>query len=152
MNLILNQIRMVWACDFNTYYNYGNYIKFSFLSICLSVCLFFCLSLSFFLSVSLLLSLSLSISLSLSGHIQVSQVPIRHEPDSDGEINYPFMFHSLYSLGYKGWIGCEYNPKGMKSCINNSVKISTLILARNQGSHLAFGDGAAPIYAVYTIN
>lgn len=51
-------------------------------------------------------------NIDIIGHIQVSQVPIRHEPDSDGEINYPFMFHSLYSLGYKGWIGCEYNPKG----------------------------------------
>ena len=65
----------------------------------------------------------------------MSQVPIRHEPDSDGEINYPFMFQSLHSLGYTGWIGCEYNPKGMISWLNNYVEISTLIHAHNQDSH-----------------
>jgi hypothetical protein len=26
-----------------------------------------------------------------------------------GEINYPFLFDEL---GYSGWIGCEYRPKG----------------------------------------
>ncbi|EDO46978.1 predicted protein [Nematostella vectensis] len=46
------------------------------------------------------------------GHIQISQVPSRHEPDSDGEINYPFIFHTIAKLGYKGWIGCEYTPRG----------------------------------------
>ena len=37
---------------------------------------------------------------------------MRHEPDSDGEINYHFIFETLRSLGYRGWLGCEYNPKG----------------------------------------
>lgn len=46
------------------------------------------------------------------GHIQVSQVPNRNEPSLDGEINYPFIFHQLAKLGYKGWIGCEYHPRG----------------------------------------
>lgn len=46
------------------------------------------------------------------GHIQCSQVPVRHEPDGDGEINYPFMFAEVDRLGYKGWIGCEYRPRG----------------------------------------
>ena len=46
------------------------------------------------------------------GHIQCSQVPIRHEPDEDGEINYPFVFAELDRLGYKGWIGAEYRPRG----------------------------------------
>ena len=50
--------------------------------------------------------------LSPLGHIQVSQVPGRHEPDENGEINFPFFFKSLVSLGYDGWIGCEYRPAG----------------------------------------
>ena len=28
----------------------------------------------------------------LIAHLQCSQVPVRHEPDADGEINYPFVF------------------------------------------------------------
>ena len=46
------------------------------------------------------------------GHIQVSQVPVRCEPDAGGEINYPFVFAEVDRLGYQGWIGCEYNPRG----------------------------------------
>jgi len=46
------------------------------------------------------------------GHIQIAQVPDRHEPDSEGEINYDYIFKLLESLGYDGWIGCEYVPKG----------------------------------------
>lgn len=46
------------------------------------------------------------------GHIQISQVPSRSEPDSDGEINYPYIFLQLAKLGYQGWIGCEYHPRG----------------------------------------
>ena len=43
-------------------------------------------------------------------HIQIAGVPGRHEPDV-GEINYPYLFDLIDSLGYKGWIGCEYRPK-----------------------------------------
>ena len=43
-------------------------------------------------------------------HIQIAGVPGRHEPDI-GEINYPYLFDLIDSLGYKGWIGCEYRPK-----------------------------------------
>ncbi len=46
------------------------------------------------------------------GHLQCSQVPVRHEPDADGEINYPFVFSEIDRLGYKGWIGAEYRPRG----------------------------------------
>lgn len=46
------------------------------------------------------------------GHIQIAQVPYRHEPDEQGEINFPFVFQTLRSLGYRGWIGCEYIPRG----------------------------------------
>jgi hydroxypyruvate isomerase len=48
----------------------------------------------------------------LIAHVQCSQVPVRHEPDDDGEINYPFLFAELDRLGYTGWIGAEYRPRG----------------------------------------
>jgi 2-dehydrotetronate isomerase len=44
------------------------------------------------------------------GHIQVAGVPERHEP-SLGEVNYPYLFDLIDSLGYDGWIGCEYRPR-----------------------------------------
>jgi hydroxypyruvate isomerase len=44
-------------------------------------------------------------------HIQIADPPLRHEPGT-GEINYPFLFDWLDRLGYQGWIGCEYKPKG----------------------------------------
>ena len=42
-------------------------------------------------------------------HIQLADNPGRHEPGT-GEINYPFLFDHLDSIGYSGWIGCEYKP------------------------------------------
>ena len=45
------------------------------------------------------------------GHLQCAAVPVRHEPDG-GEINYPFVFAEVDRLGYQGWIGCEYRPRG----------------------------------------
>lgn len=45
------------------------------------------------------------------GHVQLADVPGRHEPGT-GEINYPFLLAHLDRLGYAGWIGCEYNPLG----------------------------------------
>lgn len=44
------------------------------------------------------------------GHIQIAGVPERHEPDR-GEINYPYLFDLLDTLGYRGWVGCEYRPQ-----------------------------------------
>jgi hydroxypyruvate isomerase len=44
-------------------------------------------------------------------HIQIAGNPGRHEPDV-GEINYPYLFDLLDEIGYAGWIGCEYRPKG----------------------------------------
>jgi hydroxypyruvate isomerase len=46
------------------------------------------------------------------GHIQVASVPERNEPD-DGEVNYRYLFRLLDDLGYDGWIGCEYRPRGV---------------------------------------
>ena len=44
-------------------------------------------------------------------HVQIAGNPGRNEPDV-GEINYPFLFDLFDELGYAGWIGCEYRPKG----------------------------------------
>ena len=49
--------------------------------------------------------------LPLIGHIQIAAVPSRHEPD-EGEINYRTVFAALDELGYDGWVGCEYRPRG----------------------------------------
>jgi hydroxypyruvate isomerase len=43
-------------------------------------------------------------------HVQLADNPGRNEPGT-GEINYPFLYQWLDSLGYAGWIGCEYKPK-----------------------------------------
>ena len=45
-------------------------------------------------------------------HVQIAGVPGRHEPNGAQEINYPFLFALMDSLGYKGWVGCEYRPAG----------------------------------------
>jgi hydroxypyruvate isomerase len=42
-------------------------------------------------------------------HIQIADVPGRHEPGT-GEINYRFLFRRIDQIGYTGWIGCEYKP------------------------------------------
>ena len=43
------------------------------------------------------------------GHLQIAGVPERHEPDR-GELDYGYLFEVIDSLGYPGWIGCEYRP------------------------------------------
>jgi hydroxypyruvate isomerase len=45
------------------------------------------------------------------GHIQISDVPGRHQPGT-GEINYPAIFAALERLAYSGPIGLEYRPDG----------------------------------------
>lgn len=50
--------------------------------------------------------------LPMTGHIQIAQVPDRHEPDSPGELNFSFIFRLLEELDYQGFIGCEYKPQG----------------------------------------
>jgi hydroxypyruvate isomerase len=49
--------------------------------------------------------------LPLIGHLQCSAVPSRHEPD-EGEVNYPAIFEAVDRLGFSGWIGAEYRPRG----------------------------------------
>ena len=43
-------------------------------------------------------------------HIQLADNPGRNEPGT-GEINYPFLFRHLDTIGYRGWVGCEYKPR-----------------------------------------
>jgi hydroxypyruvate isomerase len=43
------------------------------------------------------------------GHIQVADVPGRHEPGT-GSIDFPALFELVDRLGYRGWIGAEYVP------------------------------------------
>lgn len=45
-------------------------------------------------------------------HIQIAGVPDRHEPDS-GELDAGRIFGVIRDLGYDGWIGCEYRPRGV---------------------------------------
>ena len=49
--------------------------------------------------------------MSIIGHTQIASIPSRNEPDGE-ELNYPFVFAELDRLGYKGFVGCEYNPRG----------------------------------------
>ncbi|PUB10842.1 hydroxypyruvate isomerase family protein [Yoonia sediminilitoris] len=46
----------------------------------------------------------------LVAHVQVAQMPDRHEPDQ-GEIDYPAFFSQLAAEGYDGWISGEYEPR-----------------------------------------
>src|SRR5436309_3000848 len=45
------------------------------------------------------------------GHVQIAAVPSRGEPD-EGEIAYDRVLRAVDALGYQGWIGCEYHPRG----------------------------------------
>lgn len=49
--------------------------------------------------------------LPLIAHMQLADVPGRNEPGT-GEIGWDFILRSIDSLGYDGWIGCEYRPMG----------------------------------------
>ena len=43
-------------------------------------------------------------------HVQLADNPGRNEPGT-GEINYLYLLKHLDSIGYRGWIGCEYKPR-----------------------------------------
>jgi hydroxypyruvate isomerase len=45
------------------------------------------------------------------GNVQIAAVPTRAEPD-EGEIAYSAIFAAVDALGYTGWVGCEYRPRG----------------------------------------
>lgn len=46
----------------------------------------------------------------LIGHVQVAAVPDRGEPGT-GELDEAHLFRQLDAAGYKGHVGCEYNPR-----------------------------------------
>ncbi len=54
---------------------------------------------------------TLSALISRIGHVQFADNPGRHEPGT-GELNFDFIFAHLDRLGYAGWVGAEYKPKG----------------------------------------
>ncbi len=45
------------------------------------------------------------------GHIQFAAVPDRGEPD-EGEVNYPWLFAAIDEIGWTGYLGAEYRPRG----------------------------------------
>jgi 2-dehydrotetronate isomerase len=45
------------------------------------------------------------------GNVQIAAVPTRAEPD-EGEIAYAAICTAVDALGYEGWVGCEYRPRG----------------------------------------
>ena len=45
------------------------------------------------------------------GHIQIADVPGRHEPGT-GELGWAWLFGRIDALVYSGWVGCEYRPAG----------------------------------------
>ena len=44
-------------------------------------------------------------------HIQIAGVPDRHEPDQ-GEVDFGYLMKLIDELGYTGWVGAEYRPRG----------------------------------------
>ncbi|KAK0163350.1 hypothetical protein PV327_007041 [Microctonus hyperodae] len=50
-------------------------------------------------------------NISYLGHVQIAQVPDRHEPDTFGELNYQYILRQLEQLGYNDYVGLEYKPK-----------------------------------------
>jgi hydroxypyruvate isomerase len=48
------------------------------------------------------------------GHMQLADVPGRHEPGT-GAIDFGSLLNHIDRLGYTGWIGCEYVPAGKTS-------------------------------------
>lgn len=49
--------------------------------------------------------------LPLIAHMQLADVPGRHEPGT-GEIDFAALLRHIDALGYRGHIGCEYRPLG----------------------------------------
>ncbi|MSP11860.1 MAG: hydroxypyruvate isomerase [Chloroflexi bacterium] len=45
------------------------------------------------------------------GHLQIADVPGRHQPGT-GEINYPFVLQTIADSAYDGFVGLEYKPSG----------------------------------------
>ena len=46
------------------------------------------------------------------GHLQCVAGAVPPRAGRGGEINYPSVFAAVDRLGYSGWIGAEYSPRG----------------------------------------
>lgn len=57
------------------------------------------------------ISNTLETFLKIIGHIRISGVPLREEPDN-GEINYKYILSLLDSHSYQAKVGCSYFPRG----------------------------------------
>lgn len=55
------------------------------------------------------LATTLELHLARIGHVEVTNNPDRHEPGT-GDINFSHLFRHLDRIGYRGWVGCEYQP------------------------------------------
>jgi hydroxypyruvate isomerase len=55
------------------------------------------------------LTRSIERNIDIIAHVQIASVPERAEP-SLGEVAYVNVLARLDSLGYTGYIGCEYSP------------------------------------------
>jgi 2-dehydrotetronate isomerase len=54
---------------------------------------------------------SLEALMPIIGHVQIASVPMRNEPGT-GELDDRRVLRRLDELGYQGFVGCEYRPKG----------------------------------------
>lgn len=70
--------------------------------------------------------------LTVTGHIQIAQVPDRHEPDSDGEISFSFLFKLLEELDYQAYIGCEYKPQGEWRVMSFKMLLLLLLMLQDE--------------------
>ena len=63
-------------------------------------------------------------------HMQVADVPSRAEPGT-GEINYDHVLGVIEAAGYKGWIGCDYEPSKSTLSSFGWMKNWDPVVARN---------------------
>jgi hydroxypyruvate isomerase len=79
------------------------------------------------------LAATMAANLPMIRHIQVADNPGRHEPGT-GEIAYRFLFDHLARIGYDGWIGCEYKPRG--KTVDGLEWVTQHLLTRTMGPRL----------------